>query len=194
MEAKVRTQRREQHKFNIDDETLCCILDVGSSRAHDTKYHRILKIYWNTKSLLPQVLGEKKFEGMKIQRQLTGIQTQLQLMEHKQDNLAREIWGVEVILTKDGDGSSPNNPINLDSEDKERQLVALHPFCYFAISCYPMFSYSKSSNLTVLLQYSYNPQTSKTILYFWNVTVGLASLVASQQQHNFVYCVHFNIT
>lgn len=41
-------------------------------------------------------------------------------MEHKQDNLAREIWGVEVILTKDGDGSSPNNPINLDSEDKER--------------------------------------------------------------------------
>ena len=45
MEAKVKTQHWEQHKFSIDGETLCCILDIGSSHAQDTKYGKILDLY-----------------------------------------------------------------------------------------------------------------------------------------------------
>ena len=66
MEAKFKTQHREHNKFSIDGETLCCILDIGSSHAQDTKYGRILDLYWHTKFMLPWVLGEKKFESMNI--------------------------------------------------------------------------------------------------------------------------------
>ena len=48
MEAKVKTQHREQHKVRIYGETLCCILDIGSSHAQDTKYGKILDLYWHT--------------------------------------------------------------------------------------------------------------------------------------------------
>ena len=89
MEVKVKTQHREQHKFSIDDETLCCILEIRSIHAQVTKYGKILDLYWKEKFMSPRVLGENKFESMKIHRQMARIQTQLQLMEHKQDTLAR---------------------------------------------------------------------------------------------------------
>ena len=73
MEAKVKRQHRDQHKFNIDGETLCCILDIGSSHAHDTKHGKIIDLYWHTKFMFPRVLGEKQFESMNIKRQIIGI-------------------------------------------------------------------------------------------------------------------------
>ena len=83
MEPKLNTQHQEQHKFNIDGETLSCIMDIGSSNAQDIKYGKILDLYQHTKIMFPWVLGEKKFESMKIQRQMVSIQSQLQLMEQK---------------------------------------------------------------------------------------------------------------
>ena len=59
MDAKVKTQHREKPKFSIHVETLCCILDIGSSNPQDTKYGKILDLYWHTKLCFLRSLGRK---------------------------------------------------------------------------------------------------------------------------------------
>ena len=59
MEAKVQQQYYKRNEFSIDNETLCWVWNLRSTRARETKYAKTLDLYWHMKYvLLPMTFRE----------------------------------------------------------------------------------------------------------------------------------------
>jgi hypothetical protein len=58
IEAGVHLERTLVNKVEVDEEFTRWILDIGTSRSNETKYHKTIDLYWHVKTLLGRIIVE----------------------------------------------------------------------------------------------------------------------------------------
>jgi hypothetical protein len=78
VEEDIHLDRRNIHERKIDADIVDWILDLGSSRARDTKYWTMVDLYWHIKTFVGKVLQDREDDREEILTQLAEVKQQLQ--------------------------------------------------------------------------------------------------------------------
>ena len=73
------------------------VLVVGTSRTQDTKYFRIVTLYYRTKDLMGKRMLEKDEANNDIFLQSKDLQTQLKKQDFKLDVIAKIVYKVRCV-------------------------------------------------------------------------------------------------